>query len=24
LTATAELGIKPAIEGMHPLFKLVG
>ena len=24
LTATAELGTKPAIEGMHPLFKLVG
>lgn len=24
LTATAELGIKPAIEGVHPLFKLVG
>ncbi len=24
LTATAELGTRPAIEGMHPLFKLVG
>ncbi len=24
LTATAELGIKPVIEGMHPLFKIVG
>ncbi len=24
LTATAELGTKPAIEGMHPLFKIMG
>jgi tetrahydromethanopterin S-methyltransferase subunit H len=24
LTATAELGTRPAIEGMHPLFKIVG
>ena len=24
LTATAELGTRPAVEGMHPLFKLVG
>ena len=24
LTATAELGTRPVIEGMHPLFKLVG
>ena len=24
LTATAELGTRPAIDGMHPLFKLVG
>ena len=24
LTATAELGTRPAVEGMHPLYKLVG
>ena len=24
LTATAELGIKPAVDGVHPLFKMVG
>lgn len=24
LTATAELGTRPAVEGMHPLFKLIG
>jgi len=24
LTATAEIGTKPAIEGMHPLFRIIG
>ena len=24
LTATAEVGIRPAVEGMHPLYRLIG